>query len=346
MKRTRRQIFAFITVVGSLLLGLAGLEGGLRVYYRVKRTMAERALPPLPQRCVIPSRDPELIFELNPGWADESFRVNSLGMADEEVAQRKPPGVFRIAFVGDSITCNFGHRPREEIYLTLLQGMLNARARPGVRVQCLNFGVNGYGITQSLHVARTRASEFEADLLVAQLGLNDPYPCDELYGPHAPTFPLQTRDLLFRLLRPQRFWGYSFVDRRYDREGLRRIDAGIADFGELNRNGTPVLMVLFPYLYRPAYEGWGFGKYHQRFAAEAETAGVALLDLRAAFDEAGLIDDRWPKDPIHPDAKGHRVAATAIFENLTRMDLFHDVIASAPEQGSPAAPIVKPTARR
>ena len=346
MKRTRQQIFAVIAVAGSLLLGLAGVEGGLRVYYRVKRAMAERALPPVPQRCVIPSRDPELIFELNPGWANDSFRVNSLGMADDEVAQRKPPGVFRIAFVGDSITCNFGHRPRAEIYLTLLQGMLNARARPGVRVQCLNFGVNGYGITQSLHVARTRASEFEADLLVAQLGLNDPYPCDGLYAHQTPTFPLQTRDLLFRLLRPQRFWGDSFVDRRYDREGLRRISAGIAGFGELKRNGTPVLIVLFPYLYRPAYQEWGFGTYQRRFSAEAEAAAVPLLDLRTAFDEAGLIDDRWPKDPIHPDAAGHRVAATAIFENITRMDLLHDVIASASEQGSPPAPIVKPTSQR
>ena len=51
----------------------------------------------------VASEDPELIYELNPGSSGLGVRVNSLGIVGKDTPRAKPPGVFRLAIVGDSI---------------------------------------------------------------------------------------------------------------------------------------------------------------------------------------------------------------------------------------------------
>jgi lysophospholipase L1-like esterase len=313
----RYLLLASATIAGSSLAVLAAFEGSLRVYDRLKELRVRTALPAPGQRCLIPSADPQLGFELNPGWSDGSFSVNSLGMADAETSVDKPDGVRRIVFVGDSISCNFGQRPRAEIYLEILERMLNERAVDGVRFECLNFGVNGYGILQALHMARTRVPRFRPDLLVAQLGLNDPYPSDTLYERSAPDPLPRSWQFFWRRLHPARFWAYTYVGRNYDKQGFENVRRGAQGLSRIRADlGLPVLLVLFPYLHRPAYESWGFNRYEGAFHDAARESGLPLLDLRPHFSNAGLIDDRWPKDPVHPDARGHLTAAEALLDEL------------------------------
>lgn len=101
--------------------------------------------------------------------------MNRLGMADDAVELEATQPSFRIAFVGDSLTANYRHRPRNEIYLELIEDELAARSPDGLRVEALNFGANGYSVLQTVQMARTRAPRFDPDILVAQLCLNDPY---------------------------------------------------------------------------------------------------------------------------------------------------------------------------
>jgi lysophospholipase L1-like esterase len=317
-RRARHLVFALISVVATIAIVLAALEGGLRAYYWFKLLETNRRLPPVEQRCFVPSSDPELLYELNPGWRDETFSVNSLGMPDREITIEKPAGVFRIAFVGDSITDNFHLTPREESYVRVLERMLKQGTRDQDSYECLNFGVSGYGIQQLLRTAETRVRRFNPDLIVVQVGLNDPHPSDFEHR----RFGLKRNSRLWafvlRRVRNARFRAHSFVERLYDAEGMRSVHAGLQGLGAITRNGTPVLVVMFPYLHRPAYDDWGFAAYHETWRREAGSAGLPYLDLYETFLAAGLIDDRWPKDPIHPDARGHRVAADAILEELER----------------------------
>ena len=39
--------------------------------------------------------------------------------------------------------------------------------------------------------------------------------------------------------------------------------------------------------------------------------------LYETFRKAGLIDDQLPKDPLHPETRGHEVAAERIFRELS-----------------------------
>ena len=151
--------------------------------------------------------------------------------------------------------------------------------------------------------------------------MNDPYPSDTPYARLAPLHPLRIWNFLFRTTRPARFWGYMFVDRNYDREGWSHIERGFEGLAELATNGRPLLTVLFPYLYRPAYEKWGYGDLHARYRKEAAAHDVPFLDLFDAFTDGGVIVDRWPMDPVHPDARGHEFAADAILRELESRNL-------------------------
>jgi lysophospholipase L1-like esterase len=315
MSTARRLLFGALTVAGSVLLFTVVLELGLRAYDLLKAGAARRALPPVAERVLVPSEDPELPYELNPGFRDNGFAVNSLGLAGEETTREKPQGTFRIAFVGDSITCNFGHRPRNEIYLRILERELNRRAGDGTRYECLNFGVNGYGVSEVLRSAETKVPPFDPDVLVVQLGVNDPYPSDSAYGRFAPPPLLRSRSFLWRRIDPERFWGHEYVERKYDRSGLASLRDGMERVGALQAR-VPVVAVFFPYLQREAYAAWGFDRYHDAWSGAAGQAGVELVDLKERFDAAGLIDDRWPKDPIHPPVTGHELAAAALLEAL------------------------------
>lgn len=303
----------------SLVLVVGGLELALRGYHWVKEQRARANQPPVVERALVPSDDPELIFAWNPGFRKGEFTVNSHGMADEELSREKAPGVFRVAIVGDSVSANFGLVDRGKIFPTLIEERM--AGRDGPRVQTLNFGVNAYSLLQSLHTARTRVRSFDPDLLVVQLCLNDPIPSGTPYLPRPAAYPSRLWGFLQLRLDPNRFWGRFQVDGQYDAAGWANVRRAIAGFGELAREGLPTLLVLFPYLQVPAYEQWGYGELHAGYREAAEAAGLPFLDLYPDFAAAGLLGDGWPGPALHPGPAGHSLAADRILAVLAERDL-------------------------
>jgi lysophospholipase L1-like esterase len=263
--------------------------------------------------------------------------VNSLGMADREVALEKPAGVFRIAFVGDSITANFELRPRPEIYLNVLGSRLDHEARRGTRFEVLNFGVNAYSLLQGVRMLESRVLRFAPDLEIAQLCLNDPYPSNTPYAELMPTGPSRLWNFLFRRLSPDHFWAWAYVEANYDDTGIANVRRGIARLAELGRRGPPILAVLFPYFYAPAYEQWGFERFHEIYRQAAREAGLPLLDLYEPIRRAGLIPSLpIPSDPIHPGREAHELAAVEIEARLDALQLLPQ--AAAPRTATANSP--------
>jgi lysophospholipase L1-like esterase len=264
------------------------------------------------QRVIVPSPDPELIFEFRANVDDDGFTTNSFGMPNAEIPQRKPAGHFRIAFVGDSVSACWGYDlTRDQLYLNRVAAALDAPGGP--RVEGLNFAVNGYSILQGVRVARTKVPPFEPDLVIAQLALNDPYPSDNFYVKVAPEGRLRVAVLARRLLRPDFYLAWFLVLRNYDAQGWENVRKGMQGYAELARQGPPVLAVLFPYASGPQYREWGIDALHAGYAEAARSAGLPFLDLFDAFAASGLIAER---PELHPDAEGHAVAARALVEEL------------------------------
>lgn len=152
---------------GSAVLGLLALEFGLRLTQERVPAGPVCRPDPLPDACPlhIPV-DAPCLYALNPDHPE----ISSQGLRDREFDVPKPPGVFRILVLGDSVTYGVGVRP-DETFPKRLESILNATNR--TRVEVLNAGVSGYTAYNEWQFFRRRGREFEPDLVIAALCLND-----------------------------------------------------------------------------------------------------------------------------------------------------------------------------
>lgn len=157
----RRWAVSLAVVAGSMVIALLIAEGALRalgysapVWYQP---------------------DPQLGWTLRPGaagWFTREGRtwvkVNLEGRRDRDTVLEKPPGVYRIAVLGDSYAEAMQVR-REETFWALLPERLAACGfAPGKRIEVLNFGVSGYGTAQEYIALETRAMRYRPDLVLLQ----------------------------------------------------------------------------------------------------------------------------------------------------------------------------------
>jgi len=119
--------------------------------------------------------DPVVGVGLRPGasaWeVDEGLawtKINSHGYRDRDRALSKPPGVYRIAALGDSYT-EARQVPMDKTFTSLAEDELNRNHSLGERqVEVLNFGIGGIGTAQELIQLRERVWKFDPDMIVLQ----------------------------------------------------------------------------------------------------------------------------------------------------------------------------------
>jgi lysophospholipase L1-like esterase len=162
-----------LLVLFSAFLGLAVCEIGLRVLgYKYSGSTW--------------TLDPVTGVGLRPGasaWeVDEGFawtRINSHGYRDRDRALSKPPGVYRIATLGDSFT-EARQVPMDKTFTSLAEEELNRNHSLGERqVEVLNFGIGGIGTAQELLLLRERVWKFDPDMIVLQF-----YAGNDLFNNH------------------------------------------------------------------------------------------------------------------------------------------------------------------
>jgi hypothetical protein len=105
-------------------------------------------------------------------WTEEGdghVRINSRGLRDVERPVSKPPGVFRIAVFGDSMTEGVQVN-LEETFTRQLEARLRRR---GLQVDVLNFGVNGYSPLQEYLLYLHGGRDYQPDLVLQALFLDN-----------------------------------------------------------------------------------------------------------------------------------------------------------------------------
>ncbi|HWR52060.1 MAG TPA: SGNH/GDSL hydrolase family protein [Bryobacteraceae bacterium] len=114
--------------------------------------------------------DPDLAGRLRPGaqgWFRKEgkayVRINSSGLRDREHAKAKPPGVLRVAVLGDSFA-EAMQVDQEHTFWSVLEHRLNACATR--KVEVLNFGVSGYGTAQELIMLRRDVWQYDPDIIL------------------------------------------------------------------------------------------------------------------------------------------------------------------------------------
>lgn len=116
---------------------------------------------------------PEVGCDPQPGFRFRSgvskISINALGLRGPEIVPEKPPGVRRVAIVGESSA--FGYLVSDEqVAARLLEAALQKQGR---QVEVLNAAVPGYNLNQSLVRFREVVAPLKPDVVVAYLGWND-----------------------------------------------------------------------------------------------------------------------------------------------------------------------------
>ncbi|MAF64643.1 MAG: hypothetical protein CMJ84_03145 [Planctomycetes bacterium] len=259
-------------------------------------------------------------YDLHPSveveYKGSTLVINRWGFRDREYEKEKPPGVYRIGFLGSSHTAGIGVE-NHETYENVFEDRLNAElATDERRFEVLNFAISGYGPLCRLATLETRALEFDLDLMV-NVGIDDlPWITKELAHAVDKEIDVPYAELVELMAEVEVHKGLPRVvaDNRLPRiaeRALGWIYERAADVCE--ENGVATLMTFIP---RPE-ENVARPEHLATQLELARAAGYEVVDTADAFATEPDLPSLWiaPWDR-HPTARGHRMLADAVFDAL------------------------------
>jgi hypothetical protein len=169
-------------VAGEVIVRWTGHHDADGTFHFLGRPVRPFALPVHKTQAIVDqysrSTSSFLVYDPWLGWRprpnarseDGLYRSNSAGLrAEREFAAGKRPGTFRVSMFGDSFV--FGsdvelrHSPAVQLEAFLRQKGLDA--------EILNFGVGGYGFDQAYLRHQRESAQFDTDVIVAGLQLEN-----------------------------------------------------------------------------------------------------------------------------------------------------------------------------
>lgn len=289
-------------------------------------------------------------YELAPGHED----INSQGLRDREYPLVKPPNTFRILAIGDSLTFGAGVT-QTETYAKRLEAMLNERLRDGdMRFDVLNAGVPGYNTSQELIHLKEVGLKFDPDLILVGFNLSDAELGSlGLKDVKSGKWLMRVKEWVksnfalysFLRLRLKRLidlfkssgsggnsgniGGSAVIPLRLAAKGkaspgwdvCRKSLKDIADIAKVRK--TQVVLVIFPFLI-DLDDSYPFRAEHELIASAGREIQLVVVDLLPEFmgvEPSSL----WVKPTdSHPNARGHLIAAEAIYKAM----LSHELVPS------------------
>lgn len=262
------------------------------------------------------SENPRLVYELKPSFAGHmiegvAVRTNSLGMRDREYTLSKPPGVVRIAVVGDSVAFG-GDMEVEHVFSEVLEAKLN-EAAPG-KYEVMNFAVVGYNSEQEEIVLREKVLPASPDVVFVAYCLNDDSYTDGLGEMGREMHPASLGPRLHSKLVS--YLLHNRERRDFDKKAdFRPVVHLFEQLAALSRsaNFKPVVIV-FPYRY-DSVESYQHKQKHEALHDLARRNNLAVVDFLEVWsglsaEERGSL---FTPDGVHMSPEGMRRVAAHLF---------------------------------
>lgn len=323
-------------VAGSFLVALVAAEAVLRLAFPVAYRRPVERPPGHVWTDVIhrPSSVPGLTYELRPGAEgdakDAHVVINSAGMRCHEPVEPKSNQTLRVVVLGDSVAFGFGVA-QQDVFTARLEELLRAQPGRARDYEVLDLAVTGYSSREEAAVLEHKALALDPDLIVVAYYLNDPD-----FGPvnalrmafHQPEW-WERSELLRLLAQKAHQWELA---RRGGGDYYRWLHAPETDewksvpeaFARMHAladsRALRVVLAIFPTFAldgktRTPFRTWdeyAYGALHAQVRRAAEAEAFTVLDLLDVYRASGKGPQELARDPDHPNALGHALAAEAL----------------------------------
>lgn len=260
--------------------------------------------------------------------------TNSLGLRERELPELRPPGTYRVLFMGDSVTFGLGV-PLEETFVRALEKELNGQGLPP-RVETLNLGYPGQNLVTEFKELKTRGAVYEPNLVVWVFFPND---MENVAGSPPGSSFLPWLDALYKnwlsyeYLRMKwaplqaRLTGQPTYQEWLQRQYARAETAQVLEQTLFNVNvwcahrGCRFAVVLFPFM--EGFSSYPMSEAHAMVGGICERLGVSCLDLLPVFQPLQARDYQlYPNFDHHPNAKANRLVTPVIRDFLVPLIRF------------------------
>lgn len=278
-------------------------------------------------------------------------KVNSHGFRGPDFTDKKPPGVKRVTFLGDSNTFGTGVEG-DEYYVHRIARWL--QTSKDTKWEVMNTAAPGYSSFQMLKMLETRVSRYEPDIVVIYAGAwNDFTPAvgeddERAYG-RIQQFSGRAKSILHKLELFERmgaFFNNSSEDAgagskptkrelyrnlwseraerpdgpRLEKESFRKILTKIAEW--CKSRGAKIIFVTPPAPFETRARFKDGETYSQILSNVASARADAVADARAAlFSESGEQDKILFNDFIHPSPAGHGRVARVVARSIASLNI-------------------------
>ena len=155
-----------LALCAALAIALLVLEGAVRLRQWKKYGAASPTILELVE-------DPSSGLMIpTPGMKRAGIAINRMGFRSPEIDDPKPPGTFRIAYLGGSATYCAEVSAQEITWPHIVTEQVRERY-PDRLVDYVNAGVPGYSTTQSIKNLESRIAALDPDIIVIYHGTND-----------------------------------------------------------------------------------------------------------------------------------------------------------------------------
>jgi len=318
-------------VVPELALRAAGFRAESGIQFGYPRPTAFMGFAP----------DERLFWKLR----SPNRNVNSLGFPGAEIASPKPPGRYRVMFLGDSCTQQ-GYPDIVELFLN--EGSRNSSAE----VEAITLALSGYSSHQGRVLAELYGEKLEPDVAVVYFGWNDHWRAYQTIDSQKVVQGTRSRwasglavARRLRLVQGLESLSASFsgsnvpmdevrVPITQYQENLLKIQKTfegrkvpvvfIAAPTSHYRLGVPDYLLDLNFISDKTSSVALHRSYNQVVREVAKATGSHLLDLEQNFDSRGDLDAIFTPDGIHFTASGLALVARRVSDFLEESGLLPD----------------------
>lgn len=320
-------VFSVGLSMASILLCLLVSEVYLTIRYNKQLAQIE-SVSGGRELCTMAAGSPELIYTRVPSTCD----TNAHGYRDFEYNYSKAQGVFRIVIIGDSVAEGQGVNIADA-FGKVLERKLNLLAKENERkVEVIVLAQSGYSTSQELFLLQHEAFRYSPDLIVWSYVLNDPA---------HPVYHNSNGELGLYYFKPFLHTA-NFVSKKLFQINERRkkanceaeyhvllhcvywdqIASNIGKIGDISeKEHVPIIFLIHPIFQEDSnFDNYSLAPLHAKLGAAAATAGLPVADVLNAYrthDSKELTPPQKKRfDPLHPNEKGHRIAAEYLFDYI------------------------------